>query len=123
MPEGERHRARQLLPAVHLEHVVGQQARLEQGAGPPGRRPGRHACQTGRVLDYTDKGDDNRKLCSLYLSIMDRMGVKLDRFGDANSRSPDCETKIFRAELHKLSEPFTVALQRNSAKGQAGEHG
>ncbi len=31
---------------------------------------------TGRVLDYLGSGDDNRKLCSLYLSIMDRMGVK-----------------------------------------------
>ena len=41
---------------------------------------------TGRVLDYTDKGDANRKLCSLYLSIMDRMGVKLDRFADADTR-------------------------------------
>ena len=42
--------------------------------------------ETGRVLDYTDKGDDNRKLCSLYLSIMDRLGAKLDRFGDAETR-------------------------------------
>ena len=42
--------------------------------------------ETGRVLDYTSKGDDNRKLCSLYLSIMDRMNVKLDRFGDAETR-------------------------------------
>src|SRR5881409_2844771 len=42
--------------------------------------------ETGRVLEYTDKGDDNRKLCSLYLSIMDRLGVQLDRFGDADSR-------------------------------------
>jgi hypothetical protein len=41
---------------------------------------------TGRVLDYTEKGDDNRKLCSLYLSIMDRMGLTLDRFGDAETR-------------------------------------
>ena len=39
--------------------------------------------QTGRTLNYLDAGDDNRKICSLYLSIMDRMGVKLDRFGDA----------------------------------------
>jgi hypothetical protein len=39
---------------------------------------------TGRVLDFMDKGDANRKLCSLYLSIMDRMGVKQDRFGDAD---------------------------------------
>ena len=42
--------------------------------------------ETGRVLDYTDAGDENRKLCSLYLSLMDRMGVKLDRFGDAAAR-------------------------------------
>jgi len=42
--------------------------------------------ETGRVLDYTDKGDENRKLCSLYLSIMDRMDVKLDHFGDATTR-------------------------------------
>lgn len=42
--------------------------------------------ETGRVLDYTEAGNDNRKLCSLYLSLMDRMGVKLDQFGDAQSR-------------------------------------
>ncbi|WP_417740329.1 DUF1552 domain-containing protein [Rosistilla oblonga] len=42
--------------------------------------------ETGRVLDYLDKGDDNRKLCGMYLTIMDRMGVKLDRFGDAESQ-------------------------------------
>jgi hypothetical protein len=42
--------------------------------------------ETGRVLDYTGKGDDQRKLCSLYLSLMDRMGVKLKRFGDADER-------------------------------------
>ena len=38
---------------------------------------------TGRVLDYTDRGDDNRKLCGLYLSLMNRMGVRAERFGDA----------------------------------------
>ena len=42
--------------------------------------------ETGRVLDYTGSGDENRKLCSLYLSLMDRMGVKLHRFGDADAR-------------------------------------
>ena len=41
---------------------------------------------TGRILDYTDKGDENRKLCSLYLSLMDRAGVSLPRFGDADAR-------------------------------------
>ena len=41
---------------------------------------------TGRVLNYADKGDENRKLCSLYLSLMDRVGVQLPRFGDADTR-------------------------------------
>jgi uncharacterized protein DUF1552 len=40
----------------------------------------------GRILDYMDKGDEARKACSLHLSIMDRMGVTLDRFGDATTR-------------------------------------
>jgi hypothetical protein len=42
--------------------------------------------QTGRALDYLYAGDENRKLCSLYLSIMDRMGVTVERFGDAETR-------------------------------------
>jgi hypothetical protein len=42
--------------------------------------------KTGRTLDYLQAGDENRKLCSLFLSIMDRMGVNLDRFGDAETR-------------------------------------
>lgn len=44
------------------------------------------ALKTGRVLDYYRDGDGNRKLCSLYLSLMDRMDVKLPHFGDADSR-------------------------------------
>jgi hypothetical protein len=42
--------------------------------------------ETGRVLDYTTQTDENRKLCSLYLSLMDRVGVSLPRFGDADTR-------------------------------------
>lgn len=41
--------------------------------------------ETGRVLNYLDRGDDNRKLCSLYLSLMQRMGVRAERFGDATT--------------------------------------
>ncbi|HWQ31409.1 MAG TPA: DUF1552 domain-containing protein [Blastocatellia bacterium] len=44
------------------------------------------ALQTGRILNYLDKGDDNRRACSLYLSLMDLMGIRLDRFGDAQQR-------------------------------------
>lgn len=40
--------------------------------------------ETGRVLDYAESGDDNRKLCSLYLSLMNRMGVNQTEFGDAD---------------------------------------
>ena len=42
--------------------------------------------ETGRILDYLEKGDENRKLCSLYLSLMDRMGAKAETFGDAVAR-------------------------------------
>jgi hypothetical protein len=40
----------------------------------------------GQVLDYFEKGEDNRRACSLYLSLMDRMGVQLERFGDTGKR-------------------------------------
>jgi hypothetical protein len=40
--------------------------------------------RTGRVLDYL--GRPNRKMCSLYLSLADKMGVRLDRFGDSAER-------------------------------------
>lgn len=42
--------------------------------------------ESGRVLDYYDSAADQRRLCSLYLSLMDRMGVELDSFGDATTR-------------------------------------
>ena len=40
--------------------------------------------KTGRILDYL--GKPNRKMCSLYLSLMDKMGVRLDSFGDSKER-------------------------------------
>jgi Protein of unknown function (DUF1552) len=45
--------------------------------------------QTGRVLDYLARGDDNRRACSLYLSLMDRLGVSFPRFGDSDRRLAD----------------------------------
>jgi hypothetical protein len=45
--------------------------------------------QPGRVLDYLKRGDENRRACSLYLSIMDRMGLHLPQFGDADKRLAD----------------------------------
>ena len=40
--------------------------------------------KTGRRLDYS--GKPNRKMCSLYLSLMDRMGVREKAFGDSKER-------------------------------------
>ena len=40
--------------------------------------------KAGRVLDYT--GKPNRKMCSLYLSLLDKVGVKTAAFGDSKER-------------------------------------
>lgn len=45
--------------------------------------------RTGRVLDYQGRNDEDRKLCSLYLSIMKRMGLERDQFGDARKPLAD----------------------------------
>ncbi|MEO8268970.1 MAG: DUF1552 domain-containing protein [Aureliella sp.] len=37
----------------------------------------------GQALDYS--GQTDRQMCRLYLSLMHRMGVKLDQFGDASA--------------------------------------
>lgn len=42
--------------------------------------------KTGRSLDYVNSGNDRRRLCSLYLSLMDRMGLELPEFGDSKER-------------------------------------
>lgn len=47
-----------------------------------GRGGGR--LETGRVLDYLDR--PNRRMCGLYLSLMDKFGIRPDRFGDATEK-------------------------------------
>ncbi len=44
------------------------------------------AIKTGRVLDYRGAPDKDRRVCSLYLSVMDLMGANLPRFGDTDQR-------------------------------------
>jgi hypothetical protein len=44
-----------------------------------GRAGGR--LETGRVLDYSK--NDNRQMCRLYLTMLDKMGVPQKTFGDA----------------------------------------
>ena len=83
--EGEGSPARQLAPDGLLEPV---RRRPHEADEMPILLAGRGGgtLKAGRILDYLDKGDANRKVCSLYLSLMDRMGVKLDGFGDATTR-------------------------------------
>jgi hypothetical protein len=40
--------------------------------------------ESGRVLDYS--GRPNRRMCSLFLSMMEKCGVHPDEFGDSNER-------------------------------------
>jgi hypothetical protein len=40
--------------------------------------------QGGRILDYLGRPD--RQMCRLYLSLMDKVGVRPERFGDATSK-------------------------------------
>ena len=42
--------------------------------------------QTGRTLNYLGLPDSKRRLQGLYLSLMDRYGVKLDEFGETKDR-------------------------------------
>jgi hypothetical protein len=37
----------------------------------------------GRVLDLSPKAEEQQRACNLYLGIAQRMGVKLDKFGDS----------------------------------------
>lgn len=41
--------------------------------------------QTGRVMEYQEKEAGEKKLCSLYLGLMQRMGVPSASFGDATA--------------------------------------
>jgi len=45
---------------------------------------GKGIMETGRTLEYLDK--PNRKMCSLYLSLMDKFDLTVDSFGDSTER-------------------------------------
>ena len=40
--------------------------------------------KTGRILDYL--GKPNRRMCSLYLSLMEKVEVRLKEFGDSKEK-------------------------------------
>ncbi|HTU16505.1 MAG TPA: DUF1552 domain-containing protein [Gemmataceae bacterium] len=80
MPEGERtvlDNACIMFVSEHWNAHNGRQVPLVLAGGLGG------TLATGRTLDYLKSGNDRRKLCSLYLSIMDRMGLKRSLLGDA----------------------------------------
>ena len=60
---------------------------------------------TGRVLSCLDRDDDDRRACSLYLSLMDRMDVSLRTFGDSDRR---------------LAGLFVSGLRKNTLRAAAG---
>ena len=68
MPEGEGTVLDNSLPAVPVEHVV-RHASTTTRKLPRAHWPAAWAARSrpAASLDYLDKGDDNRKLCSLYL--------------------------------------------------------
>ncbi len=61
------------------KHQADEMPILLAGRGGGSLRP-------GRALNYRDRGNDKRRACSLYLSLMDRMGVPLASFGDSDAR-------------------------------------
>jgi len=42
--------------------------------------------QTGRTLNYLKEAEEKRRMCNLYLSLMDRFDIKLEQFGDSRQR-------------------------------------
>lgn len=42
--------------------------------------------KTGRSLSYLKESEDKRRMCNLYLSLMDRFDLKLEQFGDSRQR-------------------------------------
>lgn len=83
MPEGERSvldNSCIMFVSEHWNAHNGTQVPLVLAGGLAG------TLETGRSLDYLKAGNAKRRLCSLYLSILDRMGMPLPEFGDARER-------------------------------------
>jgi hypothetical protein len=53
-------------------------------------------------FDFTVRGADNRKLCSLYLSLMNRMGVPAERFGDPTTSGVRSQESGVRSQAATL---------------------
>ena len=81
--EGERTLLDNSMILYLLEHDD-RQPRQRPAAG-RAARPRRRADQDAAACSTTS-ASPNRKMCSLYLSLMDKAGVHLDEFGDSSER-------------------------------------
>ncbi|MEQ8784826.1 MAG: DUF1552 domain-containing protein [Pirellulaceae bacterium] len=46
------------------------------------------ALRGGRLLDFTDKSEEEQRMCNLHLALARRMGVEIDKFGDSIHEMP-----------------------------------
>ena len=80
--EGERTTLDNSMIMICSSMIVGSHDNSQLPVAIVGRAGGQ--LKTGRTLNYLEK--PNRKMASLYLRMMDMMGVRLDKFGDSNER-------------------------------------
>ena len=80
--EGERTALDNSMIMICSSMIVGGHDNSQLPVAIVGRAGGQ--LKTGRTLNYLEK--PNRKMASLYLRMMDMMGVRLDKFGDSNER-------------------------------------
>lgn len=80
--EGERTALDNSMILMCSSMMVGQHDASQLPVAIVGRAGGQ--LETGRTLDYRER--PNRKMASLYLAMMDKMGVHLDEFGDSKER-------------------------------------
>ena len=80
--EGERTALDNSMIMICSSMIVGSHDNSQLPVAIVGRAGGQ--LKTGRTLHYLEK--PNRKMASLYLRMMDMMGVRLDKFGDSRER-------------------------------------
>jgi hypothetical protein len=80
--EGERTTLDNSMIMICSSMIVGSHDNSQLPVAIVGRAGGQ--LKTGRTLNYLE--NPNRKMASLYLRMMDMMGVRLDKFGDSSER-------------------------------------
>ena len=80
--EGERTALDNSLIMICSSMIVGSHDNSQLPVAIVGRAGGQ--LKTGRTLNYLEK--PNRKMASLFMSMMDKVGVHVDEFGDSKER-------------------------------------